>query len=88
MGLVLAWTVAAMLIAAMAGLIVLRFALAMRQVPPPPSEDPFAAATVRAFHRDATPSGRIRLMFAQLAQREADAVGASIAPRGLHRASV
>jgi hypothetical protein len=87
MALVMAWTVACILIAAIFGLLVLRIGMIGARAQTP-AEDPLAYATRRAFHRDATPSGRIRLMFAQLAQREADAVGASLEPRALHRARV
>lgn len=88
MGVVLIWTALSVMVAAVAGLLVLGAGLALRRGPASPLPDPFALATQRAFDRDLTQTGRIRLMLGYLAQREAQAAGRPLQARGLHRASV
>lgn len=88
MAVVLVWTVASVLVAAIGGLLVLGAGLALRSVPAEAPHDPLVQATARAFHRDLTQTGRIRLMLGHLAQREADAAGRPLEPRGMRRASV
>lgn len=89
MEIVTTWTALSCLIALAALWGTFRFGRAFRDRPMDGSGwDPFTDATRVAFHRDITPTGRVRLMLALLAEREADAAGAARNPAGLHRATL
>lgn len=51
------------------------------------STDPLSEAVTYAWRANDTRTGRVRLLLAVLAEREAAAVGAPMEPRGLHRAT-
>lgn len=81
------WTVIALLAAVLACLILLRVGALLIQPPPEESWDPFAVTIAESWHPSNTRTGRVRLMLAAMAHREADGHGVPREQQGLHRAT-